>query len=140
MPAALFYEWQVVPGHKGKQPWCVRLPDNQPFAMAALWDRWQPRHDPIAEPRVSCCVITTEANEAMAGIHHRMPVIIAPTDFDEWRDPATPPAAALALLKPYDGPMVTYQVKTWVNSARNDDTTCAEPLLRADGFAEIEVE
>jgi len=132
MPADLFYEWQVVPGHQGKQPWCIRLPDDEPFVMAALWDRWQPKHDPIADPVLTCCVVTTEANATMEPIHHRMPVILPHRDVEAWLDPQTTPADAARLLRPYEGPLHAYQVKTWVNATRNDDPQCAIPLVRAD--------
>ncbi len=132
MPADLFYEWQVVPGHQGKQPWCIRLPDDEPFVMAALWDRWQPKHDPIADPVLTCCVVTTEANATMEPIHHRMPVILPLRDVEAWLDPQTTPADAARLLRPYEGPLHAYQVKTWVNATRNDDPQCAIPLVRAD--------
>lgn len=132
MPADLFYEWQVVPGHQGKQPWCIRLPDDEPFVMAALWDLWQPKHDPIADPVLTCCVITTDANATMEPIHHRMPVILPLADVDAWLDPDTAPADAARLLRSYEGPLHAYQVKTWVNATRNDDPQCATPLVRAD--------
>ncbi|WP_411280780.1 SOS response-associated peptidase [Gemmatimonas sp.] len=132
MPADLFYEWQVVPGHQGKQPWCIRLPDEEPFLMAALWDRWQPKHDPIADPVLTCCIITTEANATMAPIHHRMPVLLPLSNVDAWLDPDTSPADAASLLRPYDGTLHAYQVKTWVNATRHDDAQCATPLVRAD--------
>ena len=132
MPADLFYEWQVVPGHQGKQPWCIRLPDEEPFVMAALWDRWQPKHDPIADPVLTCCIITTDANATMEPIHHRMPVILPLGDVDAWLDPDTASADAARLLRPYSGPLHAYQVKTWVNATRNDDAQCAAPLVRAD--------
>jgi len=132
MPADLFYEWQVVPGHQGKQPWCIRLPDDEPFVMAALWDLWQPKHDPIADPVLTCCVVTTEANATMEPIHHRMPVILPLRDVEAWLDPQTTPADAARLLRPYEGPLHAYQVKTWVNATRNDDPQCALPLVRAD--------
>ena len=132
MPADLFYEWQVVPGHQGKQPWCIRLPDEEPFVMAALWDRWQPKIDPIADPVLTCCIITTDANATMEPIHHRMPVILPLSDVDAWLDPETTAADAVRLLRPYGGPLHAYQVKTWVNATRNDDAQCATPLVRSD--------
>lgn len=132
MPADLFYEWQVVPGHQGKQPWCIRLPDEEPFVMAALWDRWQPKHDPIADPVLTCCIITTDANATMEPIHHRMPAILPLGDVDAWLDPDTASADAARLLRPYSGPLHAYQVKTWVNATRNDGAQCAAPLVRAD--------
>ncbi len=132
LPADLYYEWQVVPGHKGKQPWCIRMPDEAPFVMAALFERWAPVDDPVAQSRLTCCVITTEANAATIAIHHRMPAIIPVADIEVWLNPATPSAVAQALLRPYEGPLVTYQVKTWVNTASHDDAQCAAPLERWD--------
>lgn len=132
MPADLFYEWQVVAGQKTKQPWCIRLPDEQPFCMASLWERWSPKDQPDAEPLLSCCIITTDANPAMAPIHDRMPVILRPEDYDAWLDPQYTSARAQTLVRPYDGPMVSYRVSPLVNAPRHDAPACAEPLTGAD--------
>lgn len=118
MPADLYYEWQVIAGQKVKQPWCIRLPDDAPFAMGAIWERWTPKNDPAADALVSCAVITTEANEVMRPIHDRMPVIIAPEDFDAWLDPTTPSDVAQALVKPWAHEMVAWPVSTAVNTPR----------------------
>ena len=128
LPADLFYEWQVVAGQKAKQPWCIRLPDEDPFCMAALWERWQPKDDPLAEPLRSCCILTTDANDTMAPIHDRMPVILHPRAYAAWLDPHTPPATVQRLVRPYDGPMAAYRVSTLVNAPRHEDPRCAEPL------------
>ena len=126
MLADLFYEWQVLAGQKVKQPWCIRLADDRPFGMAALWERWVPKADPAAEPLLSCCIITTEPNGIMGPIHDRMPVILHERDFDEWLDPGTPIGGAQQLVAPYDGPMRAYPVSTFVNAPRNDSGECAE--------------
>jgi putative SOS response-associated peptidase YedK len=133
MLADLFYEWQVVPGQKVKQPWCIRLEDDAPFAMAALWERWSPTPAQDAPPEpasplLTCCVITTDANRAMAPIHDRMPVIVPPADFDRWLDPNTPPAEALALLRPFAGTLRPFRVTTYVNAPRNGGAACLAPL------------
>ncbi len=128
MPADLFYEWQIVAGQKVKQPWCMRLPDAAPFAFGAIWERWTPKNDPGAEPLVTCAIITTEVNEVMRPIHDRMPVIIAPDDYDTWLDPRTTAAAAQALVRPYEGPMEAWPVSTRVNSPRANDAECIAPL------------
>lgn len=128
MLADLFYEWQVLPGQKVKQPWCIRLAEDAPFAMAALWERWTPKATPEVEPLTTCCVITTDANAVMAPIHDRMPVILHEADYDAWLDPKTPPAVAQSLLKPFDGAMRAYAVSTVVNKPGNDGPGCIEPL------------
>ena len=95
-----FYEWRkTAEAPKApKQPYYIRLESGEPFAIAGLWERWR---DPAGETVESCTLITTEANPALAPIHHRMPVILASADYDAWLDarPASP-AALHDLLRP----------------------------------------
>ncbi|MBL0171278.1 MAG: SOS response-associated peptidase [Gemmatimonadaceae bacterium] len=128
MPVDLFYEWQVIAGQKVKQPWCIRLPDDEPFAFGAIWEQWTPKHDPGAEPLITCAIITTEPNAVMAPIHDRMPVIMPPDHYEAWLDPSTRPAVAQSLVQPYAGPMLAWPVSTRVNSPRTDDAECITPL------------
>jgi putative SOS response-associated peptidase YedK len=43
IPADGFYEWQVVSGQSKKQPWFVQRADGGVFALAGLWERWEPK-------------------------------------------------------------------------------------------------
>ena len=124
MPADLFYEWQVVAGLKIKQPWCIRLPDGEPFSFGAIWERWTPPRDPGAEPLITCAIITTEPNAVMAPIHDRMPVIISPEDYSTWLDPLLSPIIAQSLVRPYRGAMDLWRVSTRANSTRVNDAEC----------------
>lgn len=128
MPADLFYEWQPIAGAKVKQPWCIRLPNDEPFALAAIWESWVPKNDPGATPLVTCCAITTEPNDTMRPIHDRMPVILAPADYEAWLDPSASVAAVQRLVKPYEGEMRAYKVSRMVNAPANDVAECAAPL------------
>ena len=77
---------------------------------------------PEGEELESCSIIVTEANEIMRPIHDRMPVILAPCDWDAWLEPDAKDAGGLqGLLKPYlaEG-MAAWPVSTKVNSPRND--------------------
>lgn len=126
VPADGFYEWHAVPGQKLKQPYFIRMADDAPFAFAGLWERWE-REGMALE---SCSILTTEANPLMASIHTRMPVILAPEDYRRWMQGDAD--AAAALLRPYPaGRMTAYRVSTRVNSPRNDDEQCLEPLPAA---------
>ena len=78
IPASGFYEWQASEGKKPKQPFVIHMKDWQPFAFAGLWERWNSPEGPVE----SCTIITTEANEQLAPIHNRMPVILEPADYD----------------------------------------------------------
>jgi putative SOS response-associated peptidase YedK len=119
-----FYEWQRT-GTK-KQPYFIRLADDRPFAFAGLWEFWEgPDHSALE----SCTLITTSANELMAPIHDRMPVILSPDDYDRWLDPAIQkPDQLQPLLRPYpSGEMLAYPVSTHVNNPRNEDAECIAP-------------
>ncbi len=123
VPADGFYEWQVVPGQKIKQPYFIRMADEAPFAFAGLWERWE-REGKVLE---SCTILTTGANPLMAAIHTRMPVILAPEDYRDWMQGDA--GGAAALMKPYPaGKMAAHRVSARVNSPRNDDEQCVAPL------------
>jgi putative SOS response-associated peptidase YedK len=85
IPADGFYEWQVIPGSKNKQPWFIALKDRETMAFAGLWEVWQ---NPEGVSIESCTIIVTTANEIMRPIHDRMPVILAPGDWDAWLEEA----------------------------------------------------
>ena len=120
-----FYEWQVQ--GRAKQPMWIGLKSYRPFAFAGLWEQWQPPEGTAIE---SCTILTTEPNELLKPIHNRMPVILAPTSYDQWLDPTVQQAATLqTLLRPYPGEeLQAYAVSTLVNNPRHDAPDCLEPL------------
>ncbi len=121
-----FYEWQKT-AEARKQPWFIHLESDAPFAIAGLWERWKSAQGEVVE---SCTLITTEANESLKPIHHRMPVILAPEAWDAWLDPGPAPAGALAaLLRPDAGAgLAAHPVERLVNDARVDAPACIAPL------------
>lgn len=118
-----FYEWQKT--STGKQPHYIHMVDGCPFAFAGLWESWKNGR----EIR-SCTIITTEANEVLADIHNRMPVILHPDDYGLWLDPDFDEKEPLTtLLKPYPaGEMEAYPVTRRVNSPSNDQPECIEAV------------
>ena len=108
IPADAFYEWQVREGDakgkakkKNKLPYVIRHKDGSPLAFAGLWEFWRPKDQPDAEPIRSCVIITTAANDLVAPIHDRMPVILPPEAWDQWLDPANENLSAIqGLLVP----------------------------------------
>jgi putative SOS response-associated peptidase YedK len=119
-----FYEWRKLDGRK--QPHLIHLKDDRPFAFAGLWESWNKGGEPIE----SCTIITTEANELMAPIHDRMPVIVPRSAYDLWLDPAVKdPKRLQPLLVPFPADeMDAYPVSTLVNSPKNDVAQCIEPV------------
>jgi len=125
VPADGFYEWTKVSG--GKQPHHIRFAHRGPFAFAGLWERWT--HDD-ADPVESCTILTTEANELMVPLHHRMPVILPVQQYGVWLegDPRKPDITE-TLLVPYPSEgMEAVPVSTVVNSVANDDPRCLDPI------------
>lgn len=123
-----FYEWKKTGG--AKQPWHIRLREGRPFAFAGLWESWKDPADEQSEPLLTCSIVTTEPNELLAGVHDRMPVILPPPDCGLWLDPGEQdPSRVLPLIRSYpSGEMEAYPVSTHVNSPRNDDPGCIEPI------------
>ncbi|WP_017651942.1 SOS response-associated peptidase [Fortiea contorta] len=120
-----FYEWKKQPGKK--QPFYFQLQDKQPFGFAGLWEQWL---SPSGEEILSCTILTTTANELLQPIHDRMPVIIAPQDYDFWLDPQEQtPESLQQLLIPYPvAAMTAYPVSTLVNNSQHNTPDCILPL------------
>ena len=117
VPATGFFEWQGEPGRR--QPFAITLPDQALFAFAGLWERWKPVN---GEPVETFTIVTTDANEQVARIHDRMPVILPMDAIDTWL--TAPPDEALKLLKPYPGDVNLRAVGKFVSSVRNEGPEC----------------
>ena len=125
VPADGFYEWRREPD--GKQPYRIALTNEETFAFAGLWERWQEEGGDEIE---SFTIIVTQANDTIRPIHDRMPVILPPDRHDLWLE-GGPGAAdeAEALLKPFHSLSVcAYPVSTFVNNPKNDDERCIARL------------
>ncbi len=121
-----FYEWK---GEKGrKQPMFITLPDHKPFAFAGLWETWD--KDDRDSSYKSCTIITTRASESIREIHHRMPVILKPQVYESWLDPENQNVVELGRLLKNEivTELVSYPVSKQVNSTRNNDPSCIEPI------------
>jgi putative SOS response-associated peptidase YedK len=95
MVACGFYEWTGP--KKARVPIHYRIKDGEPFAFAAVWDRW----GGAAEPLFTCALLTTTPNDLVREVHDRMPVILPDEAYDAWLDPKADPGGLLGLLKPY---------------------------------------
>lgn len=99
VPADVYYEWTATPS--GKQPHLIRPPSRAPFAFAGIWENWLGADGSEIE---TSAILTTAANADLSVLHDRMPLIIAPKDFDRWLD-CRPGSGAhvLDLLQPPPG-------------------------------------
>ncbi len=119
-----FYEWQSQDG--GKRPYFIHMRDDRLFAFAGLWEHWEKGEEPI----YSCTLLTTGANEVLAPIHDRMPVIIPRSAYDLWLDPNMhDPKRLEPLLVPFpNDQMEAYPVSKLVNDPVNDVPECIDRI------------
>jgi putative SOS response-associated peptidase YedK len=107
----------------GRQPFAITLADGGAMAFAGLWDAWkEPKKSPQEVDRwlQSFAIVTTEANEAMAPICERMPVILAEKDWEEWLDRDEGRAAPMHLLRPFAAEEMKVEAcNTAVGNVRN---------------------
>lgn len=88
-----FYEWKRVDGER-PQPWYVTRSDGAPMVFGGIWQDW--RDQP------TCAIVTVAANDAMAKIHHRLPVILTLDQWSLWLGEMGKGAAALMQSAPED--------------------------------------
>jgi putative SOS response-associated peptidase YedK len=95
------------------------------FGFAGLWERWRPA---TGDPVETFTIMTTDANEAIAKIHDRMPVILPKESEDMWLHGEA--GEARKLLTPYAGPINLRAVSRHVSNVNNEGPQClddAEP-------------
>lgn len=119
IPANGFYEWRrQSDGHK--QPFWIAPADGRLIAFAGLWSDWLGADGSEFD---SAAILTCEANETLAPIHNRMPVVISPENFSAWLDvDGVSVQEARGLLKPAQPDFFeAVPVSSRVNKVANDD-------------------
>ena len=112
------------------------MKDGALFAFAGLWERWTVREGMALTGSLAglapgdavetCTILTTAANEAVATLHHRIPVILPPERFAPWL------AGEAVALDPCPAEAMSVQpVGTLVNTPSNDEPRCIDPVTLA---------
>jgi len=120
-----FYEWART--KETKQAYRIQTKDQSIFAIAGLYTTFT-KSD--GSKYHSTVIITTQANEMMSPIHDRMPVILAPSEVEEWLSPQNQNTSKLkALLNPYDPrSMSFYPVSSYVNNSSHESDECIKKM------------
>jgi putative SOS response-associated peptidase YedK len=122
VPCDAFYEWKALADRK--QPYAIARADGAPLALAGLWEGWR---DPSGEVLRSFTIMTTTANADMAGLHHRMPVILEEEDWRTWLGEV--PRDPLEVLRPAaEGVLRIWPVSQAVGSVRNNGAALLEAI------------
>jgi putative SOS response-associated peptidase YedK len=104
---------------KIKLPFAFDLANGGMLAFAGLWDAWK---DPAnGQWLQSYTIITTDANELMAPVHNRMPVILRERDYDRWLSREETHQPPIDLLRPFPADeMESFEVSKDVGNVRNN--------------------
>jgi putative SOS response-associated peptidase YedK len=124
VPISGYYEWKA--GTKPKQPfYFFDAEGEETLAVAGLWDRWEGSEGGAFS---SFTILTTEANRWVSDIHHRMPVLLDASHWEQWLDhkPLEDTfAKALFDSKNY-APLKSIPVSTLVNKVSFDEPSAIE--------------
>jgi putative SOS response-associated peptidase YedK len=136
VPAEGWYEWgpaeRVDPStgeiQKARQPYFIRAKDAEMFCFAGLAAYWK---DPkTGEALRSCAILTARAEGALAEIHDRAPVVLAPETYGVWLDRRiADPGMAMAIAEKRTVPsaFTQWKVRLLVNNAKSDGPELIEP-------------
>ena len=99
-PMQCFFEpcWEDAAHNGGRAVrWQIGLADQQPFAVAGLWERWVQPHDGVVLESFTLLTVNADGHALMGRMHKpgeekRMPVLVAEADCRAWLD-ATPQSA-----------------------------------------------
>lgn len=103
VPAIGFYEWKQE--GRGKVPYLFSVGDHELFGFAGLYDTWR---TPNGDLLYTYTIITTAANELVASVHDRMPVILPRDQEQHWINPTIEDQFFLqSLLEPYPADLMS---------------------------------
>lgn len=114
IPVTAYYEWLSTP--TGKQPYCIRLENDVPLQLAGLYLDNQ------------CVILTRPAQDDIAFIHHRMPVILGSEMIREYL--STMEFAIDAIELHSNTRLQTYPVNRRVGSPRYNSPDCLNPITQ----------
>ena len=138
VPADGFFEWVGPSTGSGRGAGASRQPiwfhrsDGGLILFAGLYESWQPQP---GQWQRTFTIVTTEPNAVVSPIHDRMPVILPDDVVDLWLDPREENEERLgSLLRPAaEDVLIATPVSPRVNSVKNDDAACLEPVDASGG-------
>lgn len=115
IPAGGFYEWQRLPGGFRSPVWVYRAGERL-FVFAGIIG---------GQFVLAAAINTTEANSLLAPIHHRMPVIMEPEDYEQWLTCDIHNPGLRELMLPREWPSLALRtISNTVNRADIDGRGC----------------
>ncbi len=127
IPASGFYEWyRPVDKKQPKQAYWITPASGNIVAFGGLMETWTGADGTEID---TGCILTTASNSQIGNIHHRMPVVIKPEDFDLWLDcQNNGPKEIAKLMEPIEnGFFNAIAVSDRVNKVANNGPDIQQP-------------
>ena len=141
LPMDGYFEWKEQLRHDTskavKQPFYFSVDLQSRFshkgvlAIAGLWTSWKDPNQPDAQAVHTVVALTTNANDMVGEIHHRMPVLLDEQGVDNWLDVKNQSPLDKLEVVPNDA-LVVCAVSTRVNNWRNNGSGLIEPIVLAN--------
>lgn len=130
LPADGYYEW-TTRADGGRQPFFLHPVDPGPIALAGLYERWR---NSAGTTVWSCTILTTAASGPLEYLHNRMPMVVAPSNWDAWLDPGLVDCTEALALPSSPAPLLTaHRVDQRVGNVRQSGSGLIAPA-EADPF------
>ena len=138
LPMDGYFEWNEQLRHDEmkpiKQPYYFsantqsRFSHNGVLAVAGLWTAWKDPKQPNSQVMHTVVALTTDANDMVSRVHHRMPVLLDPSGVANWlEEKNNKPLAQIQVVD--NDALVVCAVSTKVNSSRNNGSELIEPIV-----------
>ena len=121
VPSDGYYEWKKNGTHK--TAYFINRKDNGLLLFAGLWELWSSPSGPV----YSYTIITTKAQQDIAHIHNRMPVILDESKVDRWINIKNKSFKIQEAISQTEKSLNHYQVSNFVNLTSNNSKKCITP-------------
>jgi putative SOS response-associated peptidase YedK len=150
IPMDGYFEWKEQLRHDAmkpiKQPYYFsahsqsRYSHQGVLAVAGLWTAWKDPNQSGGQVVHTAVALTTDANDMVSQVHHRMPVLLDRSGVANWLDDKN--INPLAQIQVVDNDaLLVCAVSTKVNSSRNNGNDLIEPvdLTQTESLGELKL-
>ena len=150
IPMDGYFEWKEQLRHDAmkpiKQPFYFsarsqsRYSHQGVLAVAGLWTAWKDPNQSNGQVVHTAVALTTDANDMVSQVHHRMPVLLDRSGVANWLDDKN--INPLAQIQVVDNDaLLVCAVSTKVNSSRNNGSDLIEPidLTQTESLGELKL-
>ena len=150
LPMDGYFEWKEQLRHDAmrpiKQPYYFsansqsRYSHQGVLAVAGLWTVWKDPNQSNGQVVHTVVALTTDANDMVSKVHHRMPVLLDRSGVANWLDVKN--VNPLAQIEVVDNEaLVVCAVNTKVNNSRNNGSELIEPidLTQTESLGELKL-